>query len=103
VPSDREHEFLQGGKSTSYEDVCLVTANSGVAGHGGDKIQLPARQRAIALKAEVTGPAPIGEVLMILSTAIDGETKLWRAGYAMGQRIKLLPGIVFLGHFINQK
>src|SRR4051794_34588989 len=29
VPSDREHEFSQGGKSMSYEDVCLVTANSG--------------------------------------------------------------------------
>jgi hypothetical protein len=32
VPSDREHEFSQGGKSMSYEDVCLVTANSGRAG-----------------------------------------------------------------------
>src|SRR3954453_11171931 len=29
MPSDREHEFSQGGKSTSYEHVCLVTANSG--------------------------------------------------------------------------
>src|SRR3954454_22939217 len=31
MPSDREHEFSQGGKSTSYEHVCLVTANSGSA------------------------------------------------------------------------
>ena len=29
MPSDREHAFFQGGKSTSYEHVCLVTANSG--------------------------------------------------------------------------
>jgi hydrophobic/amphiphilic exporter-1 (mainly G- bacteria), HAE1 family len=31
MPSDREHAFFQGGKSTSYEHVCLVTANSGAA------------------------------------------------------------------------
>src|SRR4051794_18479149 len=31
MPSDREHEFSQGGKSTSYEHVCLVTANSGLS------------------------------------------------------------------------
>src|SRR4051812_34553260 len=34
-----------------------------VAGHGGDEIQLPARQQPIALKAEVTGRAPIAELL----------------------------------------
>ena len=53
---------------------------------------------------EVVDDRPEGTVdVVILSTAIDGETRLWRAGYAMGQRIKLLPGIVFPGHFINQK
>jgi len=34
-----------------------------VAGHGGDEIQLPARQPPIALKAEVTGRSPVREVL----------------------------------------
>jgi hypothetical protein len=34
VPSDREHEFSQGGKSTFYEHVCLVTANSGFSSKG---------------------------------------------------------------------
>src|SRR5690242_8533951 len=29
MPSDREHAFFRGGKSTSYEHVCLVTTNSG--------------------------------------------------------------------------
>src|SRR5690349_1787693 len=29
MPSDREHEFSQGSKSTCYKHVCLVTANSG--------------------------------------------------------------------------
>src|SRR5690242_14583454 len=37
MPSDREHAFFQGGKSTSYEYVCLVTANSGVAIRCGKK------------------------------------------------------------------
>jgi hypothetical protein len=40
---------------------------------------------------------------VILSTGIDGETGLWRAGYAMVQRIKPLLAIVFLDHSINQK
>ena len=30
MPSDREHEFSQGSKSTCYKHVCLVTANSGM-------------------------------------------------------------------------
>ena len=29
MPNDREHAFSQGSKSTCYEHVCLVTANSG--------------------------------------------------------------------------
>src|SRR3954470_13260242 len=35
MPSDREHGFSQGGESTSYEHVCLMTANSGL----GTKVQ----------------------------------------------------------------
>jgi hypothetical protein len=37
-------------------------------------------------------------VPVILGMVIDGETKLCRAGYAMVQRIKLLPKIVFLDY-----
>src|SRR3954471_3540619 len=47
----------------SEDDHLLRRGRLGVAGYGGDEIQLPARQPLIALQAEVTGPAPIGEVL----------------------------------------
>src|SRR4051794_20764240 len=56
-----------GGAAPGHEpvedDQLLRRGRLCVAGHSGDEIQLPARQRPIALKAEVTGPAPIGELL----------------------------------------
>src|ERR1700759_3015698 len=52
MPSDREHEFSQGGKSTSYEHVCLVTANSG---H-----RIPSKQKGGALN---TSPIPNSALL----------------------------------------
>src|SRR3954452_22091121 len=51
------------GHEPVEDDQLLRRGRLFVAGHGGDEIQLPARQRPIALKAEVTGPAPIGELL----------------------------------------
>src|SRR3954463_16423252 len=51
------------GHEPVEDDQLLCRGRLLVARHGGDEIQLPARQQPIALKAEVTGPAPVHELL----------------------------------------
>src|SRR4051794_19061753 len=51
------------GHEPVEDDQLLRRGRLLVARQGGDEIQLPARQQPIALKAEVTGPAPIDELL----------------------------------------
>src|SRR4051795_8000668 len=81
------------GHEPLEDDQLLHRGRLLVAGHGGDEIQLPARQRSIALKAEVTGPEPIGELLRgwVRRPRADGRHQELFPGYA-----QLLPDFLRL-------
>ena len=79
MPSDREHAFFQGGKSTSYEHVCLVTANS-----GPEKIRLARKLYADTSTSVTEGTQPVGQPAMRATDGIAQCASAGRAGVKPG-------------------
>ena len=83
MPSDREHKFSQGSKSTCYEHVCLVTANSGRAE--------PLFRRALAIFEASLGPdhPDFATQLNNLALLLQATTRLGEAEPLMRRMVTI--------------